>query len=48
LLYEQGWTDHQVAALLNHTDPNFTRRNYVHPVTRGDLSVLDDVLTLPE
>ncbi|MDP9399378.1 MAG: tyrosine-type recombinase/integrase [Actinomycetota bacterium] len=48
LLYERGWTDVQVAALLGHKDANFTRRTYIRPVDRGDLSVLDGVLVLGE
>jgi|tagenome__1003787_1003787.scaffolds.fasta_scaffold20961832_3 integrase len=48
LLYEQGWTSHQVAQLVRHADPNFTHRTYIHPTTHGDLSVLDNVLELPE
>ena len=44
LLYERGWTDVQVAALLGHEDPSFTRSRYLHVVERGDVSVLDDVL----
>jgi integrase len=48
LLYERGWTDVQVAALLGHEDPSFTRSRYLHAVERGDLSVLDGVIKLGE
>jgi integrase len=42
LLYEQGWTDVQVAAMLGHRDPNFTRRNYLSVIEQGDVGVLGD------
>lgn len=40
VLYERGWTDVQVAALLGHRDPNFTKRTYLHTVEYGDLDAL--------
>jgi integrase len=41
LLYEQGWTDVQVAKMLGHEDANFTRARYLHVVEDGDMGALD-------
>ncbi len=42
LLYERGWTDVQVAAMLGHRDPNFTKRTYLHAVEYGDMGAISD------
>lgn len=48
LLYEQGWTDVQVAALLGHSDANFARRRHLHVVQGGDMDVLGALYGLGE
>lgn len=34
LLYAQGVPERQIAAILGHTDPAFTRRTYTHSLSR--------------